>query len=154
MAAEQQSQPEPEIGGFDICVFGHAERRAKERFTATVDSGAAVCVMPVETAARYNVKPSKASQEGATYRAAGGVRIPELEDVEGEDFGRAEHADVQCGGGEQGIAFIGQDSGPRQPSAVWTATGGLLYRSPEYPKADASGQAQGRLCHRFRCGRP
>ena len=34
--------------------------------------------MPVETAARYNVRPSKASQEGVTYRAAGGARIPDL----------------------------------------------------------------------------
>eukprot|EP00959_Pyramimonas_sp_CCMP1952_P225890 4723573-Pyramimonas_sp.AAC.1 len=45
---------------------------------ATVDSGAAVSVMPVSTCQEYKVRPSEASRRGIRYRAAGGQMISDL----------------------------------------------------------------------------
>ena len=75
----QGDQPEPEIGGFDLCAVNHdCYEEMTETVTATVDSGAAVCVMPVDTASAYRVKPSQASRDGVMYKAASGHKIPDL----------------------------------------------------------------------------
>ena len=80
-AATDKAEPEQELGGFDLCMVEKdefAELNSYEYLEATVDSGAAVSVMPVGTCEGYKVVPSKASLQGVHYRAAGGHRIPDL----------------------------------------------------------------------------
>ncbi|CAK0857324.1 unnamed protein product [Prorocentrum cordatum] len=87
---ETSNQPEPEIGGFDICALdGYGKDETDKDMQpykevnsymveATVDSGAAVSVMPVSTCQECKVRPSEASRRGVRYRAAGGQMISDL----------------------------------------------------------------------------
>ena len=143
---EERNQPEPEIGGFDICAFGSEESRSIERITATFDSGAAVCVMPVEAAVKYSVKPTKASQEGATYRAAGGACVPYLGSRTWRAKTTAGLSALTCGAAEVSKVLLSVAKiGPRQPGAVRAAGGRLLHRGPEERAPDEGEQAQGCL---------
>ncbi len=70
-------QTDQELSSFDKGTE-YREVNEFEYLEATVDSGAAVSVMPVDTCSDYKVVPSKASLQGVHYRAAGGHRIPDL----------------------------------------------------------------------------
>ena len=60
------------INGFD-----HS-RRQSWIIKATVDSGAAVTVMPLWMCPEYSIKESPSSKAGVNYKAASGQKIPDL----------------------------------------------------------------------------
>ena len=55
-------------------------RKVVRTIKATIDSGAAVSVVPVDCCTEYPVRPSKASQAGVHYKAANGKQLPDLGD--------------------------------------------------------------------------
>ena len=56
------------------------QRRTIANIKATLDSGAAVCVMPKSWTPEYRVIPSPASEKGQEYKAAGGQKLKDLGD--------------------------------------------------------------------------
>ena len=56
------------------------QRRSIAKIKATLDSGAAVCVMPRDWVPEYRILPSPASEKGQEYRAAGGQKLKDLGD--------------------------------------------------------------------------
>eukprot|EP00971_Amphidinium_carterae_P255559 5073383-Amphidinium_carterae.1 len=77
---EQQQQPAGDTGGeiggleLDLCTLaaGAGAQYGDDTFEATVDSGAAVSVIPQEWFHNYPLRPSAASELGVTYRTASG----------------------------------------------------------------------------------
>ena len=58
--------------------FTQSSRRTIEKIKATIDSGAAVHVLPTDAIQAYPLMPSKASVAGVKYKAANGERVPDL----------------------------------------------------------------------------
>ena len=75
-AVEAELEEDTDVGGLELCLLqSGTDSRTKKRFMeATVDSGAAVSVMPEDLFGDYPLIETK-ENEGATYRTASGETI-------------------------------------------------------------------------------
>ena len=67
-----------DVGGLDLCAFHYQAQDLNfhaDMVEATVDSGAAVCVMPREMFDHVPVRPSAGSERGTVFRTASGEEV-------------------------------------------------------------------------------
>ena len=94
-----------DLGGLELCSLSHPGHEElcsmEEEYTeveATLDSGAAICIMPKEMCGDYPIMESEASRAGVSYTAVGGQQIHDEGDrvLNAKVGGAGNYRSVRC----------------------------------------------------------